>query len=83
RMAQRLHLVCSPEHHLRHHRDHTVRYCVINGWANYPCDSLRLWSRLERLVTATTGRTPRADDAEWQRKLNDTGIFVETPRPAG
>uniref|UniRef100_UPI0038510FEC fatty acid desaturase CarF family protein n=1 Tax=Bradyrhizobium diazoefficiens TaxID=1355477 RepID=UPI0038510FEC len=52
-------------------------------WANYPCDSLRLWSRLERLVTATTGRTPRADDAEWQRKLNDIGIFVGTPRPAG
>jgi hypothetical protein len=83
RMAQRLHLVCSPEHHWCHHRDHTIRYCVINGWANYPCDRLRLWSRLELLVTATTGRAPRADDAEWQRKLNDTGIFVGSPRPIG
>ena len=83
RMAQWLHLVCSPEHHWRHHRDHTVRYCVINGWANYPFDHLRLWGRLERLVTATTGRAPRADDAEWKRKLNGTGIFVGSPRPVG
>jgi ubiquitin-conjugating enzyme E2 variant len=83
RVAQRLHLVCSPEHHWRHHREHTIRYCVINGWANCPCDRLRLWSRLEWLVTATTGRAPRADDAEWQRKLNDTGIFVGSPRPVG
>ena len=83
RMAQWLHLVCSPEHHWRHHRDHTVRYCVINGWANYPCDHLRLWGRLERLVTATTGRAPRADDAEWKRTLNGTGIFVGSPRPVG
>jgi Lipid desaturase domain len=83
RMAQRLHLVCSPEHHWRHHRDHTVRYCVINGWANYPCDALRLWSRLEWLVTKTTGRTPRADDAEWQRKLGDIGVVMGAPGPTG
>jgi ubiquitin-conjugating enzyme E2 variant len=83
RVAQRLHLVCSPEHHWRHHHDHTIRYCVINGWANYPCDRLRIWSRLERLVTAATGRAPRADDAEWQRRLNDAGGLVGAPRPAG
>lgn len=82
RWAQRLHLVCSPEHHWRHHHDHTNRYCVINGWANYPCDRLRLWSRLERLVTVTTGRAPRADAAAWERKLGNAGDIAGVPRAA-
>jgi ubiquitin-conjugating enzyme E2 variant len=30
-----------------------------------------------------TGRAPRADDAEWQRKLNDAAIVVGSPRPNG
>ncbi|WP_456319363.1 fatty acid desaturase CarF family protein [Bradyrhizobium diazoefficiens] len=52
RMAQRLHLVCSPEHHLRHHRDHTVRYCVINGMGQL---SVRQSPALEQAGTARDG----------------------------
>ena len=60
RAAQQLHLVITPQHHwIPHRRDQTVRYCVINGWANYPCDLLRFWRGLEWLVHALTGAAPR------------------------
>jgi len=72
RAAQQLHLVITPQHHWVHHRrDQTVRYCVINGWANYPCDLLRFWRGLEWLVHALTGAAPRRDDLEWQRRYRE------------
>jgi ubiquitin-conjugating enzyme E2 variant len=60
RVAQKMHLIISPEHHWVHHRDdQVVRYCVINGWANHPCDRLHVWRRLEWLVRTLTGAVPR------------------------
>ena len=73
RLAQRLHLVCPVAHHWVHHHNTTVHYCVVNGWANYPCDRLNLWRTLEHAITAVTGRVPRADEAEWQRRLGEAG----------
>jgi ubiquitin-conjugating enzyme E2 variant len=77
RLAQKLHLVVAPEHHWVHHRsDQIVRYCVINGWANYLCDPLRVWRGLEWLVRALTGAEPRRDDLEWQRRYRETGTLI-------
>jgi ubiquitin-conjugating enzyme E2 variant len=77
RLAQKLHLVVTPEHHWVHHRsDQIIRYCVINGWANYVCDSLRIWRGLEWLVRALTGAQPRRDDLEWQRRYKETGTLA-------
>lgn len=77
RFAQKIHLVVSPEHHWVHHRsDQIVRYCVINGWANYVCDPLRIWRGLEWLVHALTGAEPRRDDLEWQRRYEETGTLI-------
>jgi ubiquitin-conjugating enzyme E2 variant len=77
RAAQRMRLIISPEHHWTHHRSaQVVRYCVINGWANYPCDRLHIWRGLEWLVQKTTGAEPRKDDLEWQRHYRETGTLV-------
>ena len=68
RLAQRLRLVVTPEHHWVHHRPgQMVRYCAVNGWANPLCDRLRVWRRLERVIQAVTGAEPRRDDLEWKR----------------
>lgn len=82
RLAQRLHLVCPPAHHWAHHHNHTIHYCVVNGWANYLCDGLDLWRGLERLIETITGRVPRADEAEWQRRLGEIGLLAAPRRPA-
>ena len=79
RLAQRLHLVCPVAHHWVHHHNTTVHYCVVNGWANYLCDGLNLWRALERAITAVTGRMPRADEAEWQRRLGEAGARQFAP----
>jgi len=76
RLAQKLRLIITPEHHWVHHRsDQIVRYCAINGWANYLCDTLRIWRGLEWVVQATTGAEPRRDDLEWQRRYRQTGTL--------
>jgi hypothetical protein len=80
RLAQRLHLVCPPAHHWVHHRDHTVHYCVVNGWANYVTDDLHLWRGLERLIGAVTGMVPRLDETAWERRYRETGVLAG-PQP--
>jgi ubiquitin-conjugating enzyme E2 variant len=54
RLAQRLHLVCPPAHHWVHHHNHTIHYCVVNGWANYVCDGLGVWRALECVIAPIT-----------------------------
>ena len=76
-LARKLRLVITPEYHYVHHRNgQTVRYCVINGWANYLCDKLRIWRGLEWLVHAATGAVPRHDDRKWQRRYRETGTLL-------
>jgi hypothetical protein len=79
RLAQRIHLVCPPAHHWVHHHNHTIHYCVVNGWANYVCDHLYVWRGLEHMIAAVTGLVPRADDAAWQRQYRETGT-LSVPR---
>jgi plasmanylethanolamine desaturase len=79
RLAQKLHLVITPEHHWMHHRsDQIIRYCVINGWANHVCDPARIWRGLEWLVSALTGAEPRRDDLEWQRRFSENGMLTRS-----
>ena len=66
RLAQRYRLLISPRYHSVHHRDnHDIRYCVINGWANYICDPIGFWRGLEWAVQHLTGAVPRKNDHEW------------------
>jgi hypothetical protein len=79
RLAQKVRLTVSPEHHWVHHSgDQTIRYCVINGWANPICDRLHVWRKLERLVQNVTGAVPRRHDEIWQRQYRTTGTFPTT-----
>jgi len=69
RWAQRFRLVMSPEHHSAHHcGDHTIRYCTVNGWADYPLDRLDVWRWLERRIERVTGAVPRRDDVAWRTR---------------
>jgi len=80
RAARAAHLLIRPETHWVHHRgEHTMRYCVISGWANHVCDPLRVWQRLEWLVCAVTGAEPRRDDRMWQRRYEQTGTLLSPP----
>ena len=76
RLAQRLHLVCPPAHHWVHHHNHTIHYCVVNGWANYVCDGLHVWRALERVIGPVIGIVPRSDDSAWQRHYRETGVLA-------
>src|SRR5258705_2819630 len=79
RVAQRMHLVISPEHHWVHHREgQIIRYCVINGWANFLCDRLHVWRGLEWVVRTMTGAIPRRDDLDRQRRYEETGTLIRT-----
>lgn len=73
RLAQRWHLLMSPKHHSVHHRgDQTVRYCTVNGWANYLLDRVHFWRWLERCIQQATGAIPREDDVAWKRRYRET-----------
>ena len=59
-----------------HHRsDQIIRCCVINGWANYVYDPLRIWRGLEWLVSALTGAEPRLNGKS-QRASYDHSVFL-------
>lgn len=67
---QKLHIFLPKTHHNVHHRPpHMVRYCVVNGWANYPLDYIGFWRKVEWLVQTITGHEPRCDDMKWTQKL--------------
>ncbi len=69
RFLQRSRLLISPAYHAVHHRPpQTVRYCVVNGWADTVCDRFGVWRGLERVITRLTGAIPRQDDEDWQRR---------------
>jgi ubiquitin-conjugating enzyme E2 variant len=79
-LARRMGLLIHPGDHWEHHRAQTVRYCVVNGWANGVCDRFLVWRRLERTVQLLTGAEPRRDDLEWQRTFRETGVLAG-PQP--
>lgn len=67
-------LVLSPKHHMVHHLgDQTVRYCVVNGWANPLCDHLGVWRGLEAVIMHMTDSIPRENDRKWQEHYQKTG----------
>jgi ubiquitin-conjugating enzyme E2 variant len=63
---QRHGLLLSRAAHARHHRaPHATHYCIATGWLNPLLDHLRVFRRLEWVVTQITGRPPRADDSSF------------------
>ena len=49
--------------HQQHHvSPYAMNYCIATGWCNRTLTRLDAFARLERLVTALTGATPRKDD---------------------
>ena len=84
RLLQRCKFLIDTRYHGVHHRDnHDIRYCVINGWANYVCDAIGFWRGLERLIQWLTGAEPRKNDHEWFARFDPysprRGRFVIGP----
>ena len=50
RWLQRSGLILMPERHRRHHRDHSLGFCVTTGWMNPLLDALRFFPRVEFVV---------------------------------
>ncbi len=66
---QRIHIILPIKHHHAHHQPpHIVRYCLVNGWANYPLDYIDFWRKLEWTIESITGWKPRQDDMKWSKK---------------
>jgi ubiquitin-conjugating enzyme E2 variant len=69
RGLQRLRLLLSPEHHLRHHSgNHDRNYCLINGVADDVCGNAFVWRGLERIISSLTGAVPQSSDHDYLRR---------------
>jgi ubiquitin-conjugating enzyme E2 variant len=78
---QACHILLTPRHHSVHHREnHDIRYCVINGWANFVLDYVRFWRALEQLVYWSTGADPRRNDREWFARKHGDPMFLKHER---
>jgi Lipid desaturase domain len=66
RALQRIGLLLSRDHHLKHHRgNHDINYCLVTGWADRTLGRLGLFRFLERLIARSTGALPQRNDHEW------------------
>ncbi|HEY8206284.1 MAG TPA: fatty acid desaturase CarF family protein [Myxococcaceae bacterium] len=66
---QRAHLICSPQHHGRHHGGkHDYNYCIVHGLADVLLNRTRFWRTLESIISRLTGAQPRQNDRIWLDK---------------
>ena len=69
---QKMHLILPMAHHHLHHTPpHTIYYCIVTGWANYPLEFINFWRRLEWAIEKVTGLKPRQDDMKWSKKKHE------------
>ena len=65
RTLQRMRILLSPEHHLRHHTGpHDTHYCLVNGLADDTLGKLGVFRAMEAVVGAATGATAREHDCK-------------------
>jgi sterol desaturase/sphingolipid hydroxylase (fatty acid hydroxylase superfamily) len=70
RRLQRMRLLLSPEHHLRHHSGpHDVNYCLINGIADDTLGRLGVFRAMEAAIEAATGAVARQHDRQLRREF--------------
>jgi ubiquitin-conjugating enzyme E2 variant len=70
RTLQRLGLLVSVRHHMRHHAaEHDTNYCIVNGWADATLGRVGFFRWLESLVEATAGSVPRENDRRWRQRF--------------
>lgn len=70
RALQRARLLMGPQHHGRHHRgNHDVKYCLINGWADFVMDSTGFWRGAEWAIRGLTHAGPRINDLVWMKRF--------------
>jgi ubiquitin-conjugating enzyme E2 variant len=65
-------VILGSDAHQQHHvSPYAMNYCIATGWCNRVLTSIDAFARLERVITAITGATPRADEDH----------YVAEPRP--
>ncbi|WP_396164647.1 fatty acid desaturase CarF family protein [Corynebacterium sp.] len=68
RLLQKLHLVLTPRHHMKHHaKEHDSHYCLVNGWADDTLGRVGLFRLLESIVEKNTREKARTNDRYWRR----------------
>jgi plasmanylethanolamine desaturase len=62
-MLQKYHIILDPTNHKKHHTIpfHSY-YCITTGWLNVPLEKIGFFRRVENMITAFTGATPRSED---------------------
>ena len=69
---QNMHIILPKVHHHLHHTPpHTINYCIVTGWANYPLEYVNFWRHLEWIIEKVTGLKPRQDDMKWSKKKQE------------
>src|SRR5262245_16479191 len=64
RLLQRVKVLQSPEHHLRHHKEaKDSHYCVVTNLLNPVLDRIYFWRSLEVVIHVLSGRGRRADES--------------------
>jgi hypothetical protein len=65
RVLQRMRLLLSPEHHMRHHcGPHDTNYCLINGIADDTLGKLGAFRAMEAVIGVVTGAVARENDRQ-------------------
>lgn len=83
---QKTGILCSHDHHSKHHENNLEKYCVISEYNNYILDNINFWRTLEYLIYMITGLKPDRKQAYNEYKaihnhmhLNAKNICPDTP----
>ena len=83
RYLQKRDVLHSPKHHVVHHESpHLIRYCAFTGWANWFCDTFRVWRFFELVIDKTIRVKPRKNEREWDIRLESGSSFFYDPIPS-
>jgi ubiquitin-conjugating enzyme E2 variant len=74
RWLQRGGVLLDQHAHAEHHRrPYDVHYCITTGWCNRPLEALKFFRRLETVIGALTGSSPRGDDRRYEARYGTAG----------
>lgn len=71
-------ILCSQEHHNKHHIRNLEKYCVISEYNNYFLDNMNFWRLLEYIIYVITGIKPNRKQSYNEYKDIHTNIHLNS-----